>query len=72
MILPKGTVFTDLTQWDLRKIVNHINSSPRNKLEGKTPYQVAAGQYGEDVLNALQLRPVPPDDVTLTPKLLKK
>lgn len=72
MILPKGTVFTDLTQWDLRKVVNHINSTPRKKLEGRTPYQVAAEHYGEDVLNALQLRPIPPDDVTLTPKLLKK
>jgi len=26
MILPKGTVFTDVTQWDVRRIVNHINS----------------------------------------------
>lgn len=72
MILPKGTVFTDLTQWDLRKVINHINSTPRKKLEGKTPYQVAAEHYGEDLLNAIQLRPIPPDDVTLTPKLLKK
>lgn len=27
MFLPKGTVFEPLTQWDIRKIVNHINSS---------------------------------------------
>lgn len=41
MILPKGTVFTDLTQWDVRRIANHMNSYPRKKLEGATPYQLA-------------------------------
>lgn len=72
MVLPKGTVFTDLTQWDLKKIVNHVNSYARQRLNGKTPYQCALEKYGEPALNALQLRPVPPDEVNLTPKLLKK
>ena len=72
MVLPKKTVFTDLTQWDLRKIVNHINSYSRERLDGKTPYQCALEKYGEEALNALQLRPVSPDEVNLTPKLLKK
>ena len=72
MILPKKTVFSDLTQWDLRKITNHINSYSRERLAGKTPYQCALDKYGEKALNALQLRPVPPDEVNLTPKLLKK
>ena len=72
MVLPKGTVFTDLTQWDLKKIVNHVNSYARQRLNGKTPYQCALEKYGEPVLNALQLRPIPPDEVNLTPKLLKK
>lgn len=72
MILPKGTVFTDLNQWQLKKIACHINSTPRKKLNGATPYQLALGKYGQDMLNALQLKPVLPDDVTLTPKLLKK
>ena len=31
MILPKGTVFKPLTQWDIRKAVNHINSVPRRE-----------------------------------------
>ena len=72
MILPKKTVFSDLTQWDLRKIVNHINSYSRERRGGKTPYQCALEKYGEEALNALQLRPVSPDEVNLTPKLLKK
>lgn len=72
MILPKGTVFEPLTQWDIRKAVNHINSAPREYLEGATPYQMALKKYGPDILEALQLKSIPPDEVTLSPKLLKK
>ncbi|MCD8300748.1 MAG: IS30 family transposase [Clostridiales bacterium] len=71
MIIPKGTVFTDLTQWQIRKCVDHINSSPRKTLNGSTPYLEASKRYSKDVINALQLRYVAPDDVVLTPKLLK-
>lgn len=31
MILPKKTSFEYLTQWDLRTIVDHINSTPKRK-----------------------------------------
>lgn len=72
MILPKGTVFTDLTQWDIRKAVDHINSAPRANLNGKTPYQLALEKFGPDVMKALKLKYIKPDDVTLTPKLLNK
>ena len=71
MVLPKGTSFEFLTQWDVNLIVNHINSTPRESLSGKTPYTAALEVYGEDVLRALQLRPVDPDEVNLTPKLIK-
>ena len=27
--------------------------------------------YGIDILKALQLRPIPPDEVNLTPKLIR-
>lgn len=72
MILPKGTVFTNLTQWDIRKTVDHINSAPRANLNGRTPYQLALEKFGPDVMKALKLKHIKPDDVTLTPKLLKK
>ena len=41
MVLPKKTSFEFLTQWDLRTIVDHINSTPREILGGRTPYDVA-------------------------------
>ena len=72
MILPKGTAFTDLTQWDIRKAVDHINNAPRENLGGKTPYEKALWLYGKEFLKKLQLRYVAPDEVTLTPKLLSK
>ena len=35
------------------------------------PYQMALEAFGEETLKALQLRPVAPDEVTLTPKLIR-
>ena len=70
MVLPKSTSFEFPTQWDVNLIVNHINSTPRESLSGRTPYATALGTYGGEVLKALQLRPVDPDEVNLTPKNL--
>ena len=36
MILPKKTNFEFLTQWDVNLIVSHINSTPRESLQGRT------------------------------------
>lgn len=71
MVLPKKTSFEFLTQWDVNLIVNHINSTPRKSLDGKTAYQVAEKTLGEDVLKKIQLKPIPPDEVNLTPKLIR-
>ena len=71
MVLPKGTDADFLTQWDVNRIVNHINSTPRESLSGKTPYAAALEVYGEEVLKTLQLRPVEPDEVRLTPELIQ-
>ena len=36
-----------------------------------TPYHRALSTFGEDVLKKLQLRPIDPDTVDLTPKLIR-
>lgn len=72
MILPKGTCFENLTQWDIRKCADHVNNAPRKKLNGYTPYEMASQTFGEDIIRKLQLRYVAPDEVILSPKLLKK
>ena len=71
MVLPKGISFEFLTQWDVNLIVNHINSTPRESLGGRTPYNVTLETRGGEVLNAFQLRPIAPDEVNLTPKLIR-
>ena len=70
MILPKGTSFEFLTQWDVNLVVNHISSTPRECLGGRTPYSMALETLGKEALNAFQLRPIAPDEVNLTPKLI--
>ncbi len=71
MVLPKGTSFEFLTQWDVNLIVNHINSTPRESLGGKTPYELAEQRFGKELLKAFQLKPIAPDEVNLTPKLIR-
>ncbi len=71
MVLPKGTSFEFLTQWDVNLIVNHINSTPRESLDGKTPYELAEKRFGIELLKAFQLKPIAPDEVNLTPKLIR-
>lgn len=71
MIIPKKTVFTDLSQWKLKKAVDHINSTPRARLNGMTPYEAAFFKYGYQLLNVLGLKPIyDKDEVTLTPRLI--
>lgn len=71
MVLPKGTSFDFLTQWDVNLIVNHINSIPRKSLDGRTPYDAALESFSENILKTLQLRRISPDEVNLTPKLIR-
>ena len=73
MIIPKKTVFTDLTQWQLNKAVDHINSTPRAKLGGITPYHAACLKYDYQILNKLRLKPlINKDEVELTPHLINR
>ena len=71
MIIPKGTILECFTQWDIRKAVDHVNNAPRKKLGGRTPYEIAVKTWDPETLQKLQLRYVAPDEVTLSPKLLK-
>ena len=71
-ILPKGTSFDCLKQEDITLAINHINSTARGSLNGRTPYQIASLLLDEELLNLLHLEPVEPDKVLLKPALLKQ
>lgn len=70
-ILPKGSSFDKLTQWDVNKVMNHINSSARASLNGLPPIRLAQLLFDQETLNAFNLREISPDDIILTPDLIK-
>lgn len=71
-ILKKGSSFDHLTQEDIIRVMNHINSYKRKKLNDKSPYDAFSFYYGEDILVKLGYAPVAAGDINLTPKLLNK
>ena len=70
-IIPKGTSFNKLTVSDVSLICCHINSVHRENLDNKTPFELMGSADGKKLLSALNLSPIPPDEVILSPKLIK-
>lgn len=70
-IIPKGTSLDRFTQEDITLMMNHINSYGRPNLGDKSPYEVFASLYGENILRRMGAELIPTDKVTLRPSLLK-
>lgn len=70
-VLPKGTSFDYLTQEKVLLMINNINNTTRPKLRGATPMKKALKDFDTNALEKLGLIVIPPDDVCLTPALLK-
>lgn len=70
MILPKGTSFDRLVQTDIDLMMSHINSYSRPSLGDKTPFDLFSYVYGTDLLEALGLRRIAPNDILLKPRLI--
>lgn len=70
-IRPEGSTFDDLTQRDVDLMMSHINSSARESLNGRTPFTFAGLMLPKELLDCFGLTEIPPDEVNLTPKLLK-
>ena len=70
-VLPKGTSFDNLTQKDVTRMMDHINSYKRKKLNDRSPYETFSFHYGEEVLKLLGCTPVAAEDILLKPALLK-
>lgn len=54
-----------------RLVCCHINSVIRDNLDGKTPFDLMDSADEKKLLSALNLSPIPPDEVILSPKLIK-
>lgn len=68
-VLPKGTSFDNLTQNDANLLMNHINNTCRDSLNGKSPYDLTTHM---DFLKNLNLYKISPSKVNLSKNLLKK
>lgn len=70
-VLPKGVSFDNLKQKDVDLIFSHINSTPRNSLGFKTPFELFKTAFGIEVLTILNINEINKDDVHLKPELIK-
>jgi IS30 family transposase len=70
-IIPKGKTFNELTKENVRDIMNHINSTARPELGDKSPLELALREFGDKTLAKLGMELIPPDEVCLTPQLIK-
>ena len=70
-ILPKGSSFDELTQFDVNRIMSHINCTPRASLNGLTPLKLAGDLIHAQALRAFGLCEIPANDVVLTKALIK-
>lgn len=71
-VIPKGRSFDGLTQEDMTLLENHINSTARASLNGRTPFQLAQLLLRPEVLEGLELREIKSDEIILKPSLLRR
>ena len=71
-VLPKGSSFNELTQEKTNKLMSHINSTSRDILNGKTPYDATLLMLDEETIKKLGVVRILGDDVNLSSNLLKE
>ena len=69
-IIPNNVSLDSLTNLDLELAFSHINSTPRESLNGRTPYEVFEFFYSKDILDLLHIKQIDRDDIVLKPYLL--
>lgn len=69
-VVPKHTVFDHLTDLHAEILTSHIDSYFK-KIINTTPYSLFEAYFGKDILATLNCHYIPPEEVNLTPSLLK-
>jgi IS30 family transposase len=72
LFIPKGKSMDAFMQEDISLMMNHINSYSRESLGNKTPYEVFAFLYGDDILKRLGCTMIPANEVNLKPSIFGK
>lgn len=70
-VIKKGVSFDHLTQEDINKLMSHINSYKRKKLNDCSPLQLFSLIYGKDIANKLGIYEINPNEINLSEKLFK-
>ena len=70
-ILPNGQSWNQLTQEKIDLMFSHINSTARENLGGKTPYEIFTFIYGKKTADKFGIQEIMKDEVILKPHLLK-
>ena len=71
-VLPKGSSFDELTQEKTNLLMSNINSTSRDSLNGKNPYDAILLTLNEEMINKLGVVKIKADDVNLSLKSLKE
>lgn len=71
-VIPKSTNLNSFTKEQIHLLTRHINSYYREEYGNKTPFELMVTKEQKKLLSALELTPIPPDEVLLTPQLIKK
>lgn len=70
-VIPKGTNFDNLNQFQINDMMNHINSYRRKSLCGKSPYEIARTMLPDDFFVLLGIEQIEDKDIILDPSLFK-
>ena len=70
--IEQGTDLDKYSDDDILLMMNHINNTKREKLKGKTPYELMEEKIGKENIKKLGFYFIPPKDIILKPNLFKK
>lgn len=66
-VLPKGSDFSKLTNSDIKRLQDNINSIPRDSLNHNTPYELTKKKY-PILIEKFNIKYIKPDNVSLNKK----
>ena len=70
-VIPKGEAKEKYSEEEIKRLMNHINSYPRKKWNGRSPYDLFVKIYVQETTTLLGIKKIPADSINLTPELVK-
>lgn len=69
--IEQGTDIDNYSDEDILLMMNHINNTKREKLNGKSPYELMVDKFGIEVIKKLGFYHIASNDIILKPNLFK-